>query len=63
MTWRLHGKAIPVRKHKRFRQKDGKNSLLRIRNVQKKDAGVYECVASNKYGWDSGRLNLTVSGK
>ena len=63
MTWYLHGKAIPVKKHKRFRQKDGKKSLLRIKNVQKEDAGMYKCVASNKYGWDSGRLNLTVSGK
>ena len=63
MTWYLHGKAIPVRKHRRFRQKDGKKSLLRIRNVQMEDAGMYECVASSKYGRDSGSLNLIVSGK
>ena len=63
MDWYFGGKLIRVRKNKRFRKRDGESSVLKIKNLQKEDAGVYECVASNKYGKASRKVNLTVTGK
>ena len=63
MDWYFGGKLIRVRKNKRFRKRDGESSVLKIKNLQKEDAGVYECVALNKYGKASRKVNLTVTSK
>ena len=63
MKWKVDGKKIQIKQEKRFRQRNGKSSLLRIKFVQNNDSGMYECVASNDYGIVSRKLNLTVVGK
>ena len=63
MVWKVNGKVVQMRKNKRFRQRNGKSSLLRIKRVVKADNGMYECIASNDYGSVSRLLNLTVVGK
>ena len=63
MTWYVNDKVIRIKKEKRFRQRNGRSSILRIRKVRKEDAGMYRCVARNKFGSVSKQLNLTVIGK
>ena len=63
MVWKVNGKVIQIGKNKRLRQRNGRSCLLRIKEVLKKDSGMYECIASNDYGSVSKLLNLTVVGK
>ena len=60
MVWKVNGKVVQIRNNKRFRQRNGKSSLLKIKGVVKADSGMYECIASNDYGSVSKLLNLTV---
>ena len=62
MVWKVNGKVVRIKKKTRFRQRNGKSSLLRIKKVVKADSGIYECIASNDYGNVSKLLNLTVVG-
>ena len=63
LVWKVNGKVVQIKKNKRFRQRNGKSSLLRIKRVVKADSGMYECIASNDYGSVSKLLNLTVVGE
>ena len=63
MVWKVNGEVIEIRNNKRFRQRNGRSSLLRIKGVVTEDSGMYECIASNDYGSVSRLLNLTVVGK
>ena len=63
MVWKRNGKLVQIRNNRRFRQRNGMSSLLRIKAVVKADSGVYECIASNDYGSVSKLLNVTVVGK
>ena len=63
ITWKVNGKVVRIKKKTRFRQRNGKSSLLRIKKVVKADSGIYECIASNDYGSVSKLLNLTIVGK
>ena len=62
MVWKINGKIVQIKKNKRFRQRNGESSLLKIKGVVKADSGMYECIASNDYGSVSKLLNLTVVG-
>ena len=63
MVWYYNDKVIQIRGNKRIRQRNGRSSFLRIKDVRKTDSGIYKCVASNKYGSVSKQLNLNVKGK
>ncbi|XP_028403305.1 fibroblast growth factor receptor-like 1 [Dendronephthya gigantea] len=63
MTWYKDGEVISIRRKSRFRMRNGVTSMLRIKNVRIRDAGIYQCVARNKYGTESKQLNLTVTGQ
>ena len=62
MAWYRNGIIVMSGNDKRFQIENGKSSFLRIDEVQSDDAGMYQCVASNKYGSISKRQNLTVIG-
>ena len=63
MSWYVNDKVIRIKRKEKFRQRNGRSSLLRIKNVRKEDAGMYRCVTRNKFGSVSKQLNLTVIGK
>ena len=63
MIWKVNGKVVKIKKNKRLRQRNGRSSLLRIKEVVKADSGMYQCIASNDYGSVSKLLNLTVVGR
>ena len=63
MTWYVQDKLVRIKKKKRFRQRNGKSAMLRIKSLDQADAGMYKCVASNVYGSVSRQLNLAVVGK
>lgn len=62
MIWYMHGKVIRPRMNTRFQIVIGKSSFLVIKDVQKGDAGIFECAASNAFGSVSKKMNLTVTG-
>ena len=63
MTWYVQDKLVQIKKKKKYRQKNGKSAMLRIKSLDQADAGMYKCVASNVYGKVSRQLNLTFEGK
>jgi hypothetical protein len=63
MTWYVQDKLVQIKKKKKYRQKNGKSAMLRIKRLDQADAGMYKCVASNVYGKVSRQLNLTFEGK
>ena len=62
MKWYMHGKVIQPRVNGRFGIVIGKSSSLVIKDVQKEDSGIFECVASNAFGSVNKKFNLTVVG-
>ena len=62
MTWYMHGEVIHPRMNVRFRIVIGKSSSLVIKDVQKEDSGIFECVASNAFGSVNKKFNLSVVG-
>ncbi|CAB3994735.1 fibroblast growth factor receptor 2-like isoform X1 [Paramuricea clavata] len=63
MTWYVQGKLVQMKKKKKYRQKNGRSAMLRIKSLEQADTGMYKCVASNVYGEVSRQLNLTVVGE
>ena len=63
ILWKVNGKIVRFKKNRRFQQRNGKSSLLKIKGVMREDSGMYECIASNDYGNVSRLLYLTVVGK
>ena len=60
VQWLRHGKVIVEKQKNRYRiRTDEKQSVLRIKETNKEDAGKYECRAQNKFGTASRKLNLT----
>ncbi len=39
------------------------NGILTIRNLERTDAKKYQCIATNKHGYDTSEVNLNVKGE
>ena len=58
-SWLYNGKVLE--KSDKYKIREAK--FMRIRNVEKKDAGVYTCLVRNKFGISRRNYTLSVIGE